>query len=64
MKKLEVKLKPKKGKKFRVLLCDDQGNVVYDDVDARARIGLTAKQLIPTLMEKQEHGEAIPEEKD
>ena len=64
MKKLEKKQKPKKGKRFRVILCDDQGNMVFRDVDVRARIGLAAKQLVPALMEKREHGEAVPEKTD
>ena len=64
MKKLERKQKPAKDKRFRVTLSDDQGNVVFRDVDAPARIGLAAKQLVPELMEKREHGEAVPQKED
>ena len=64
MKKLSSKLKPAKAKKFRVILCDDQGNLVFRDVNARAHIGLAAKQLVPALMEKREHGEAVPEKEE
>ena len=64
VKKLSSKQKPAKDKRFRVTLSDDQGNEVHRDVDASARIGLAAKQLVPALMEKREHGKAVPEKED
>lgn len=73
MRKLEVKQRPRKGYKFRVILCDDQGNAVCDDVNARARIGLAAKRLVPKLTaaraptqkkEGEEPGEAVPQKTD
>lgn len=64
MRKLEVKQKPKKGCRFRVILCDDQGNVVSDDFNQPEHAGVAAKKLIPALMEKRKHGEAVPEEKE
>ena len=64
MRKLKPKLEPQKGYRFRVILCDDQGNVVSDDVNNEAHIGVAAKRLVPALMEKREHGEAVPEKED
>ena len=64
MRKLSSKLKPAKGKRFRVLLCDDQGNVEFDDFNQPEHAGVAAKKLIPALMEKRKHGEAVPEEED
>ena len=62
MRNTDPKLKPQKGWRYRVILCDDQGNVVSDDFNQPEHAGVAAKKLVPALMEKRKHGEAVPEE--
>ena len=64
MRNLDPKLKPQKDWKFRVIICDDQGNAEWDDTNNPMALGECARKLIPALLEKREHGEAVPEEKD
>jgi len=59
-----VKVKPKKGYRFRIILCDDQGNAVTDDFNELRRAEGVVRGLIPALQRKREHGEAVPEKED
>jgi len=50
---MRPKLRPRKGYRYRIILCDFYGNVVYDDFGNPYTVDRVALKLMLGLLEKQ-----------
>lgn len=54
---MKPKVKPANGWRFRIILCDDKGNVVLDDFHWEGYALEATERLMARLLELRKHGE-------
>jgi len=50
---MKPKLKPQKGWRIRVIVCDNEGNIEYDDINNPYAVPPLARDLMDKILEKQ-----------